>query len=238
MRRYRNSAGTPTRTDYGIGLVAGLQAFPETAPLAPPFEQLNDDLDQAYNARSSARKPLVAARVGLRFANYRVDQTIRILNGAAQIADGGRRGPVTADLFPEGLTPVIAPKGAGQIKPTEELLGRLTQSKLPGVIALTGEWIPRIEAGLATLVAADTAHQNANKAYLAAFKVEIAFRNEHARQVDRLMGLVRAAFPNDKTTQDIVFPEIEAESIAASEEEAEPPAEAPAEPPPAPEAPA
>ena len=235
MRRYRNKAGSPTRTDYGIGLVAGLQAFPETAALAPDFEQVNDDLDQAHTVRRAARKPLVKGRAALRFANHRVVQTIRMANRAAQIADGGRRGPVTADLFPEGLTPVIAPKGAGQIKPTEALLGRFARSKLPGVAALGAEWVQRIELGLALLRGAADAHKAANDAYVAAFQTEIGLRNEHARQVDRLMGLVRATFPNDKATQDVIFPELEVGPAAAEEEEDDAPAEAkPAEAKPAP----
>jgi hypothetical protein len=219
MRRYRNNAGTPTRTDYGIGLVAGLQAFPETAPLAAPFEQVNDDLDAGFTARCALRKPLVQARVALRFANYQVDQTIRMAHSAAQIADGGRKGKVTEALFPEGLTPVVAPKGSGQIKPTEDLLGRFARSKLPGVTALGAAWVPRIEADLAVLRAAADAHKAANDAYVAAFQIELGLRHEHARQVDRLMGLVRAAFPGDKIKQDLVFPEMDDEVTAGEDDD-------------------
>lgn len=219
MRRYRINAGSPTRTDYGIGLVAGLQAFLETAPLASPFEQLTDDLHEAYTARSARRKPLVKARAVLRFANFRIDQTIRMLHSAVQIADGGRKGSLTADLFPDGLTPVVEPDNAGQIKPTEDLLGRLTRSRLAGIAALREEWVSRIEGDLASLREAADAHRAANTASLDAFRIEIALRNEHARQVNRLMGLVRAAFPNDKAIQDVIFPESESEPAAAEDDD-------------------
>src|SRR5689334_11586623 len=98
MKRYRNDAGTPTRTDFGVGLVAGLQAFPQTSALAPAFEQLNDDLCNAHAARREARKVLIKARVALRLAKYRVDQTIRAIHGALESADGGRTGAATREL--------------------------------------------------------------------------------------------------------------------------------------------
>lgn len=207
MRRYRDNAGSPIRIDYGIGLVAGLRAFPEIAPLAPPFEQVNDDLETAHLARQALRKPMVQARASTRFGNYMVDQSIRMVENAAKIADGGRRGPLTAACFPDGLTPVVAPKGASQIKPTEELLDRMAKCKLAQAAAFRAEWAPRIEAPLDALRQASTAHNSAKAAYVNAFAEELAQRAEHARQVDRMMGLVRAAFPRDTAKQDVVFPE-------------------------------
>lgn len=209
MQRYREDAGSPTRIDYGFGLVVGLQAFQETSNLAPTFEQVNNDLADAYDERIERRKPLVKARFGLRFANHQIDQTTRMIHGAAQIADGGRKGPITEALFPEGLTPEIRPKGAAQIKPSEELLGRFAKSKLAAVADLGATWVPRLAADLAALRSAAETHKNANDAYVDAFKTELAERAEHARQVDRVMGLVRAAFPRDKARQDLVFPEVE-----------------------------
>jgi hypothetical protein len=208
MRRYRNDAGTPTRTDFGVGLVAGLQAFPETAALAPAFEKLNENLGNAHAARRAGRKQLVKARVALRFAKYEIAQTIRAIHGAAEIADGGRPGPVTEDLFPGGLAAAIAQRGADQIAPAEELLGRFTRTKLHSVISVAERSCPKLRAGIARLKAAAAAHNVTDQNYVRAFKAEISLRSEHARQIDRLMGLVRAAFPFNKAKQDIIFPEL------------------------------
>lgn len=208
MRKYRKDAGTLTRTDYGIGLQAGLQVFPETLPLAPPLGQINDDLDDAHVTRRGLRKGVLQASAALRFANFEVDQMIRMTHHGAQNADGGRRGPITAALFPDGVSAVVDPKGAEQIKPTEELVDRFQRSKLAGVTALGASWLPQIQPALDRLRAAASAHQAATAAYQAAFREEAALRDEHLRQVERIMGLVKAAFPGDRARQDVIFPEV------------------------------
>lgn len=224
MRNYRTSAGTDVRVDYGTELVEGLKLFPETTPLATDIEALTASLEGAATARKALRKPLVKARVALRLANYLADQEIRSCGKAAEIADGGRRGPVFDALFPDGVGPVVAPAGARQIKPTEKLLERLTSSKNAAVIAFAQTWQPKLAAVLAKLQAAADSHEAARKADAAAFVEETALREEHAHTVDKLMGAVRAAFPRDRAKQDLLFPVVEESSGGA---EAEPDAPEP-----------
>lgn len=224
MRNYRTKVGTESRLDYGLELVEGLKLFPETAPLATDFEQLHTELEQAHEARRGLRKPLVKARVKLRLANFTTDQVIRACAKAAELADGGRRGPIFDIVFPSGLSPVIAPMGARQIKPTEQLRDRLDKAKHPGVVTFAQEWKPKIEAALTQLTTAAATHLAARKAHDSAFQTEVALRDEHRRSIDRLMGLVRAAFPGDRTRQDLVFPAMADEGPAGSTE-----AEAPTE---------
>lgn len=207
MRKYRTNAGSTVRTDYGIALLTGLRAFPEIETLAPPFEQLNEALEGAHLARVALRKPMVQARARVRFGNYLVDQRIRMTDNGARIADGGRRGDLTIALFPDGITPVVKPKGANQIQPTEELLDRMAKCKLAKADAFRATWAPRLEQELEGLRQARKAYDDAKKAYLDAFAEELSLRAEHARQVDRLMGLVRATFPGDTDKQDVIFPE-------------------------------
>lgn len=227
MRKYRISADSPTRIDYGIELVAGLSFFSETKAYAPSFQELNDELNAAHTARRAARKPLVEKRAVFRFAQHSTDQTIRMSHRAAEIADGGRRGPLTTALFPDGLGPVVAPFGARQIKPTEELVERLNTCKLPAAEAFRAEWKPKLEATLTALKAADKDRNDARDAYLNAFRAEVALRDEHFLSVDKLMGLVRAAFPRDRARQDLIFPVVEddGESGGSSEDESGGPAE-------------
>ncbi len=223
MRNYRSSAGTDVRVDYGTELVEGLKLFPETTPLATDIEALTAALETAASGRKALRKPLVKARVALRLANYLADQEIRSCGKAAEIADGGRRGPVFDALFPEGVGPVVAPAGARQIKPTEKLLERLTHSKNAAVIAFAQQWQPKLAAALAKLQAAADGHEAARKADAAAFVQETALREEHAHTVDKLMGAVRAAFPRDRAKQDLVFPVVDDASSAAEPEEPDAP---------------
>jgi hypothetical protein len=55
----------------------------------------------------------------------------------------------------------------------------------------------------------------------------VALRDEHFLSVDKLMGLVRAAFPRDRARQDLIFPVVEddGESGGSSEDESGGPAE-------------
>jgi len=206
VRKYRNSADSPTRIDFGVELIAGLNFFPETKGYAASFQQLNDELDTAHTARRAARKPLLEKRAAFRFAQHSTDQTIRMTHRAAEIADGGRRGPLTEALFPDGVGPVVAPFGTRQIKPTEALIDRLTRCKLSAAEAFRTEWKPKLDASFAALSAAAKEQQAARDAYLDAFRAEIALRDEHYMAIDKLMGLVRAAFPRDRARQDLVFP--------------------------------
>jgi hypothetical protein len=214
---YRSNAVTSVRVDYGAGLCAGLRRFPETKAHEPAFKQLNDKLDDAYLARRTARKALIEARAELRFGDYFADQTIRASARAAEIADGGRRGAIFEAIFPDGLTPVVAPKGAKQIAPTQALVDRLTHSGLAGIDAYRSEWLPKLTTSLAELQGASDGVTTANEAYLAAFQKELNLRREHHAAVDQLMGHVRAAFPRDKAKQDLVFPEIEDDEEPAKE---------------------
>jgi len=206
MRKYRVNAATEIRLDYGIELGEGLALFPETAPLVPVVQAVNDDLEAAGDARTATRKPLVKARVQLRFADYRIDTTIRSASKAAEIADGGRRGPIHKAAFPAGLSVVVAPMGARQIAPTQALVDRIKKSKVAGIDAFRSEWVPKIEADLALLEAADKAVKDATKAYADAFGTEQSLRQEHYLTIDKVAGEVRSAFPGDRVKQDLVFP--------------------------------
>jgi hypothetical protein len=206
MRKYRKSASSAVRVAYGIELAEGLRQFPETAHLADSFAAMNEALAAQLDKRLGLEKPLAEARVRLRFAEYHADQCIRSAARAAEIADGGRRGRIAAAVFPEGLTPVVAPTGRRQIEPMRELVGNLEHSRLPSLDAYRAEWQPRLAESLARLEDAAAAFHAASDAVARAFAEETALREVHEHEVDRVIGLVRAAFPRDKVRQDLVFP--------------------------------
>lgn len=209
MRKYRQSAATSIRLDYGIDLAAGLGMFPETAPFATPLTELNDKLEQAFETRRGARKPLVVARAKVRVANYLADTAIRSFSRACEVADGGRRGPIHAALFPDGLAVVVAPVGSQQVAPLQALLGRVESSQLAGVGAVRTEWQPKLAAALDALTKGTSAYDAAKAAYVDAFGKELALRDAHFVAIDSIMGHVHALFPRDRTKQDAIFPEVD-----------------------------
>jgi hypothetical protein len=228
MRKYRTDAATPLRLDYGVELAAGLTLFPETAPFAAPFIALNTELETAYEDRLHKRKPLAIARVALRHENYRTDQLLRSAARAAEIADGGRRGPIFEATFPDGLRPVVTPEGARQIAPTRDLIDRLGKSRVAGIDAYRKEWLPKLATALASLEKAAALLDAATRAHRDAFTTELALRDQHLVAVDALMGQVKAVFPRDKDRQDLVFPIVEEGNASAPEPSpAEPPSPQP-----------
>ncbi len=223
MKKYRAKVASEPRITYGIELCGGLRIFAETTTYASSFETLNNDLDAAYATRGNLRKPMLEKRVVFRFAHYTTDQTIRMVHRAAEIADGGRKqGPIANFLFPEGLGPMVAPYGMRQIPPTEKLVADMKRIKLAGSEAFCAEWLPKLEAVLSNLQTTANAYKVARTTYLEAFQDELALRAEHYQAVDKLMGLVRAAFPNDRTRQDLIFPVMDdnGDSLDDSEEQA------------------
>jgi len=209
MRKYRSNASSIVRVEYGVELAAGLAQYPETNPIAAEVEAVNDDLEGAHEKRRSLRRPMIATRAKLRSTEHRVDQVLRSAFRAAEIEDGGRRGRIAMALFPKGLRPVVSPRGKGQVEPTAALVERLEMSKLAGIDAYRATWLPKLQSALAELEAAAAAHDASRAAHQVAFKAEVALRDAHLDMVDRVMGLVRAAFPRDPVLHDVIFPALD-----------------------------
>lgn len=208
MRKYKSGSTTPVRVEYGYDLIEGLRAFTETAPLADVFEPVNDELDAAYENTRSKRKPMLKARAVLRVAGYKVDKGSKILAKSTEVADGGRKGKLYDEMFPKGLSSVVAPSGRGQLEPTKALLERLKISRTEAIEPLRAEWLPRLEELLAELDAAVTNYNKTLDDESAAFRVEKTLREEHETMIDKLMGEVRAEFPRDRATQNAIFPNV------------------------------
>lgn len=209
MRKYRITATSPVRIAYGIELHAGLSQFDETLAAANDARAINDALADQYQIRLQLHRPVLNARAILRFAEYNVDRVIRSVHRAAEIQDGGRRGRVSSALFPDGLTPVTKPSGRGQVKPTKQLIDRLKLSTVTGMDAFRAVWQAKLETALAKLEAAISTYEGAQTAHDQAFRAEMALRDAHWEMVDRVMGLVRSAFPLDKDVQDVIFPTVD-----------------------------
>lgn len=206
MRNYRIGMATQACVDYGVELGQGINLFQETAPLLADLQPAQDTLETAFEGRRKLRKPLVTARVRLRLTGYLLRQTIRSAHRGAEIADGGRRGPVCKALFPDGLAAEVKPKGAALAEKITKLRDRMQNSKLPAVAEYRKAWLPEIQPDLDAHTTATAEHKAATKDYVDAYAVELAARAEHRRIVDRIAGEVRATFPGDRAKQDVVFP--------------------------------
>ncbi len=206
MRKYHMNASSTARFAYGVELHAGLSRFSETTGAAAEILSVNDALYAQTQKRVALLVPMIKARASLRFGEYHVDGVIRSAFRAAQVADGGRSGRICAVMFPNGLREVTKPAGKNQVKPTKELIERLAHSMTAGIEEYRAVWLPKLEAALSQLEASIAAYEAAQAAHHDAFMAERALRDAHHDKVDQVMGIVRATFPRDRDTQDVIFP--------------------------------
>lgn len=206
MRNYRGNAGSPVRIDFGIELAEGLKSFTETAPLVSPFEADTSALQKAYEERRAARAPLLRARARFRFAGYQMDGVIRSCGRVIEIADGNRQSTCYKEVFPNGMATEVAPHGRQQLEPAAKLVERLKNSTLPALAPIKSEWLPRLEQALAELRKASEDYAAAEEHHDSLFAKELSLRTQHRLHVVKVAGLVRATFPGDRNTQDLIFP--------------------------------
>jgi hypothetical protein len=219
MRKYHGTASSSARFQYGVELHAGLSRFPETAAAAADISAVNEALHTQFQKRVALLVPVVKTRAALRFAEYHVDSVLRSAFHAAQIEDGGRSGRVCQAVFPEGIREVTKPEGKAQLKPTKEVIERLALSKVAGIDDYRQAWLPKLESALSQLESAIDAHEAATVAHQDAFAEERALREAHHETVDRVIGMVRAAFPRDREMQDVIFPVVQRNRARIEEEE-------------------
>ena len=206
MRKYPAGAGAHHRTLYGIALIAGLEQFEATRPLAADFQALNDALITLQLEKAPLLTALTIARAGVRVSDYQFDRVVRQLDRACQLADGGARGPVFRAVFPENVGCVVSPTGVGQVAAGDAFVRRLEASGIEGVAALREAWLPELRTRLADLKAAVAAREAAG-VKLAGYRArEEALCEDHELALERVMGQVRALFPRQRELWNAIFP--------------------------------
>jgi hypothetical protein len=206
MQLYAQRATSQTRNAFGLELTVGLDQSPETRPLIPVVVAANAKVQAAMTARQQAENALIGPRVTVRFADSAVDQLLRSTFRACEIADGGSRGAVTIAFFPDGLSPVVAASGAGQVAVTQQFLLRAKNVSIPAAATIREEWIPAVESALAGLTAALQARDSATAALAAAVATEDAAKQDHLICMDKIASEVRGLFPRDRKRVDLIFP--------------------------------
>lgn len=221
MAMYRESANSEKRLDWGTELAIGVRQFDETKGLEPSILESNASLRTAHEARRAARQPLLEARVELRLAGYAFDQAVRSFVRQAIVADGGKAGPITKAVAPQGITPIIAPRGRRQIPVAQKFVSDVAASKAAGVRELRIAAFAPVEAAFERLVAAGAAYEAAQSAYLSAFTVELAERAAHRTHMKHCVAMIRAAFPDDRERQRVVLPDADEPRVRSDDDDAD-----------------
>jgi hypothetical protein len=216
------SLGSEARIDYGIELMAGLAAFPETAPLAVEFTPTQDALVAAFGTRVVLNTAVLRTRAELRIAEFLAEREIRTVSRMLEVFDGARRGPAHNHVLPQGVNPVVAHRRGDQAREMRALVNRLTGCPVRLDPAFVADWVPRFTAATERLEAAVAAYDAAVAAHAGAFAAEKNARAAHVQAIDRIMGQVRAAFPRDPGRQDAAFPPADSRSRSRDDGEADP----------------
>ncbi|NUN16352.1 MAG: hypothetical protein HUU55_22215 [Myxococcales bacterium] len=206
MRKYPNTAGSDVRIGYGIDLAEGANSFEKTQDLVPEINEKNEQLETAAAETNKLMYPLARARAVVRVESFHSDKILQRMGAAAQVADGGRRGPVFNYVFEDGVSVAVEPHGMQQLPMLQKVTGKLQATNRPDLKTFADQWLPELNARITTFSKAVDALKTLLEQHDALFATEKARRDEHALMIDKMAGIVRSRFPNDRAQQDAVFP--------------------------------
>ena len=111
---------------FGVALAAALEADPETTMLAGPMRAANERVRAAGTARTAAREAAVASLALRNRADFEADRIVRRLDAEALLlADRNRGRSPYRELFPEGVSAVVAAPIPEEIELIKTLEGRV-----------------------------------------------------------------------------------------------------------------
>lgn len=224
MRKYPEQAGSEIRIAYGRELILGLETHAETKPLADAMRVAQDALLARYTERVADEETLTRARVTLRFADHALDRAVRVLRRQAELLDGGRVGPLTLAVFPDGLVAETAPTGEHQERRARALVARVRELTVAHADALRAQALDALVIALDAFSTARAAYDTANASVSSRFAKERLARDAHRIQLQRTIGEMTTLFPDDRAMRDLFFPDVRTPGPRAPEPEDDVPA--------------
>lgn len=196
MPRIRDeNTGTDELLRDGRYHYAALLADPETTHLAPGVKGQMDGLQKAEAASQAADLLFLEKQALWDRAEYLHDQRERVVELMVQGAvNKNRRAPAYAEVYPHGLSDVVALSGEEQERRVAQLLSKLLQHH-PDLYKKYGKELEKL-AQEAT--AAEKAQRGAESAAEQAFLNVRAARGELSRQLRRNEGALITLFPGDR----------------------------------------
>jgi hypothetical protein len=223
MRIPSNEASSIVRIEFHWSVLAKLERDPETVDLCGPMAEVATELERVYAERLACEKAEVIARSRLDAAEGDLEAVLRVVARRAVVEAPGRGpGTLLGDVLPDGVEKAIRPRRKEQVQVASEALGRLDRCTLPGADALRAACRTLLAARVDDLGAMLRAHVKAVTALEEVMHVELRVRSEHAREVDRLAGALRARFPRDRRRQESFWPKTPRRRRSAADEVATP----------------
>jgi hypothetical protein len=219
------SKTTPTAVCFRLSLYHRkmLERFAEHQALLARIGTAESQYRSTHDDYESAVLALVETRVRVRIADYFADQRAKLLELAARGADGGRAGPITKKLFPEGLRTIVQPVGPSEVTELRKLEVRLNNAGGP----LAAEHLPALVKVREEYEAALAERHDGLARVGAKRELRNAAKGIWLDMYSRNQGAVREAYPRDKAMQNLFFDDFRGRAAAPPDEDVGAPAPAP-----------
>lgn len=188
---------------------------PALSALSATMAAARQPLANTQNAYAEAISEIVHARAEVRFADYVADKGVRSAIRAAEQVDGRKNGKIVTMIAPQGMTPIIKPVGATQVKAMHDLEGRLeaVASSWDGALAVRAEITALRENYEAAIETRRASGQKASNARAARDAAKEDFLDVYAEIAAR----VKAEFPRDRQMRDLFFDSVSDNAASADE---------------------
>lgn len=194
---------TPTHDLVVIGLhhLAALEFFDETTPLVEAFRGINDQLQQALEARTAAERSHAPVQAMLPLVDIELDAIVMAL--AETVKAGDSSDSLYEALFPGGLQRVVDPIGVLEAEAVEKILAQLV--KHPEAAALRDPWAAALEECLGRYRSAIEARQEATRSLDGTLGAEETARQAWFQAVGKHCGTIEESFPDSPVTEAVFF---------------------------------
>lgn len=188
---------------------------PALTALTATLAAARGTLTASQDAYAKAISEIVHTRAEVRFADYIADKGVRSAIRAAEDADGRKNGKIVSMLAPQGITPIIKPVGATQVKEMHDLEGRLEAAAgaWAGALATRAEITTLRTNYEAALENRRAATQKASNARATRDAAKEDFLDVYAEITAR----VKAEFPRDRPMQDLFFDAVSEDGAPAED---------------------
>lgn len=193
---------TPSHDLVVIGLhhLAALEFFDETTPLVETFRGINDQLQQALEARTAAERSHAPAQAQLPLVDIELDAIVMALAETVKAEDSSA---LFEALFPTGLQRVVDPIGVLEADAVEKILGQLKEH--PDAAALRDPWAGALEECLGRYRSAIQARQEATRSLDGALGAEETARKAWFEAVGKHCATIEESFPDSPVTEAVFF---------------------------------
>lgn len=222
MQSFHRTQGSESRLTYAIEVAAAVRRDPATRHLAPPLDEANARLEEAWWQRLRGAFACHRARAELRVQRMHFGKALSGLQMMVQVETHIEGSPLERELFPDGIEGAKAWAGRRQLELALAVRRRLTASGNPGAESVRASYLARFTAELEAFTETVVAIEAARAELLRLREVEDEVREDHAKALALTEAGLRVLFPRDATRRRVYEPPRKARRRSRAAEEEDP----------------